>query len=826
MKSKIALIFLFLFGCPLLLLAQLKQANEYYKTYSYAKAIPKYEKIEEKTKHHKKEVAEKLANSYRMTNNYENAEQSYNRLLAMKNINPVNHLYYGEILKSNHKTNEAKEQYTTYADKVPKDERAKREMNSLIMTRLWTVKPQSFVVYNVEALNTSISDFCPIPYKDGIVFVSERRNDFTNDNTFGWSDKPYVSIYYSEIKNKGGEPEYKAPELISSRINTEFHNGPVSFNPAQNVMYFTRIDNVFDPKTKAKVNRPKIYFSKLEKGKWTIPQSFFLNCENCSFMHPSVSADGQYLFFSSDMPGGFGGMDLYVCKREGNTWSNFKNLGGQVNTPGNEIFPYAAEDGTLYFSSDGQIGFGGLDIFSTRQINKKWTSVSNMQMPINSPKDDFGFVYTVANKKGFISSNREGGKGDDDIYEFRSKVSEEKITSLWGKIMLNKLDAAANTPIKLINSRNEVVETTTTDAYGGFVFQHLNPDETYVVEFVNEDDALNLLGKNSEAYGRLIYNDGSPAVNAKIVVKNKEQEIVQEMSADVNGYFNFQELDPDHIGMSEMDATDVLFSVRKSVSVIGRVQVGENFKEAVKGLEVILADADGNTLNRAVTNESGLFRFENLPKDMTFVILVDEGNKQIAESPQNRVYGKILMNGKDNEPVVASTVSLGGVRGAVLKSMKTDTEGYFKFDNASYDFNKLAAFNFEKSNYKTSVKEGMFIESLYYDLGKIDLKPTAMAELDKVVTLLKNYPAILIELNSHTDSRADAAFNLELSQRRADVAVAYIISKGGDAERIIGHGFGETELTNRCKDFVPCSEEEHQQNRRTEIRISRPRAQL
>ena len=116
--------------------------------------------------------------------------------------------------------------------------------------------------------------------------------------------------------------------------------------------------------------------------------------------------------------------------------------------------------------------------------------------------------------------------------------------------------------------------------------------------------------------------------------------------------------------------------------------------------------------------------------------------------------------------------------------------------------------------------------NLYYDLGKYDLKTEATAELDKVVTLLKSYPSILIELNSHTDSRADAPFNLHLSQKRADVAVAYIISKGGDAERIIGHGFGETELTNRCKDFVPCSEEEQRQNRRTEIRITRPRAQL
>ena len=166
--------------------AQLKQANEYYKNYSYAKAIPKYERIEHKTKHHKKEVAEKLANSYRMTNEYDSAEQKYDRLLGMRNINPVNHLYYGEILKSNRKPNEAKDQYLAYAQKVPKDERAKREINNLTITRLWTIKPQTFVVYNLEALNSSISDFCPIPYKDGLVFVSERRKDVLFRNKKQW----------------------------------------------------------------------------------------------------------------------------------------------------------------------------------------------------------------------------------------------------------------------------------------------------------------------------------------------------------------------------------------------------------------------------------------------------------------------------------------------------------------------------------------------------------------------------------------------------------------------------------------------------------------
>jgi outer membrane protein OmpA-like peptidoglycan-associated protein len=250
------------------------------------------------------------------------------------------------------------------------------------------------------------------------------------------------------------------------------------------------------------------------------------------------------------------------------------------------------------------------------------------------------------------------------------------------------------------------------------------------------------------------------------------------MSADVNGYFDFQELQADQINMTEMEATDLLFSVRKVVNIIGRVQVGENFKQVVQGMEVILADADGNTLKQTTTNESGMFRFENMPKDLTYVILIDDSHPLLNQQNKSRVYGKMLVNGKDNEPVTAATISMGGVRGAVLKTMKTDSEGYFKFENEAYDFNKLSAYNPEKSNYKTSVKEGMFIESLYYELGKYELKSEATAQLDKVVVLLKNYPSILIELNSHTDSRADAVFNLQLSQKRADVAVALYYCKG------------------------------------------------
>ena len=132
----------------------------------------------------------------------------------------------------------------------------------------------------------------------------------------------------------------------------------------------------------------------------------------------------------------------------------------------------------------------------------------------------------------------------------------------------------------------------------------------------------------------------------------------------------------------------------------------------------------------------------------------------------------------------------------------------------------------KKSNYKTSVKEGLIIENLYYDLGKFDLNADGYAQLDKVVLLLKNYPNILIELYSHTDSRASAELNLQLSQKRAETAVDYIVSKGAEPERVSGKGFGEAQLTNKCKDFVPCTETEHQQNRRTEIRITRQRAQL
>ena len=820
-------LFCFLFLLPSLLLAQLKQANNYYDNYSYAKAIPKYEKLTTKTKHHKKEVAEKLANSYRMTNEYNDAEKSYNRLLAMDNINPVNHLYYGEILKSNRKTDEAKNQYTAYAAKVPSDVRAQRELNALIMTRLWTVKQQTYYVSNVAELNTPISDFCAVPYDKGLMFVSERRKDFINDNTFGWTNKPYVSIYYTEAKSDvKNKTEYKTPELISNKINNDFHNGPVCFNPNQTVMYFTRVDNIVDTKTNTKVNRPKIYFSKKEKEKWTEPEPFFLSCDDCSFEHPAISPNGKYLFFSSDMPGGYGGMDVYVCTREGNAWGQYKNLGGQVNTPGNEIFPYASADGTLYFSSDGQIGFGGLDIFSARQINKKWTSVANMQMPINSPKDDFGIVFTASNKKGFLSSNRDGGKGDDDIYEFRSKISDVPVTSLWGKIMLNELDPAANAELNLINSKGEVVQTVHTDAFGGFSFEKLDPDENYMVEFVNDDSKLNLKDKSSTAFGRLIYNDGSPALNARIVIKNKQHETIKEMTADARGYFNFQELQSDGSAMSELDATDVLFSVRKSISIIGRVAVGENLKDGASEVEVILSDVDGNTIKKTTTDATGIFRFTNLPKDQNFILLVDEANQKIVSSAQNRVYGKILNNGKDSDPLIAASITLGGQRGAILKSMKTDTEGYFKFDNTSEDFNRLASLGDKKGNYKTSVKEGLIIENLYYDLGKFDLNADGYAQLDKVVLLLKNYPNILIELYSHTDSRASAELNLQLSQKRAETAVDYIVSKGAEPERVSGKGFGEAQLTNKCKDFVPCTEAEHQQNRRTEIRITRQRAQL
>lgn len=272
-------------------------------------------------------------------------------------------------------------------------------------------------VYNIENLNSKGLDFCAIPYRNGIVFTSSRnKEDGTGlKNVF---NNNYFDLYYSE---KIGEDTYRDPQKLKGKINSDLHDGTATFNVPGDMMYFTRNNE----KTSGLISL-KIYSAEGVEGHWINLKELPFNSKKFSTCHPSLSRDGKILYFASDRPGGYGGMDIYKSILENGKWGEVQNLGVNVNGEGNELFPYINEGGHLFFSSDGYKSMGRLDIFLSKKAGRGFKRRANVGEPFNTLADDFGFYIDETGEHGYLSSNRHGGKGNDDVYGW--KLVEKKIS--------------------------------------------------------------------------------------------------------------------------------------------------------------------------------------------------------------------------------------------------------------------------------------------------------------------------------------------------------------------------------------------------------------
>ncbi len=273
------------------------------------------------------------------------------------------------------------------------------------------------VISNLNMLNSSDMDYSPILYQDGIVFTSTRKHKGSKKKWFKNYKKEYSYLFFSKKTNRG---EFRKPQPLKGNLNGRYHEGAATFNASGTLMFFTR--NTSEGKNRfGKINL-KIYMAKNVKGYWKEIKELPFNSDRHSTCHPSLSADGKRLYFASNRYGGFGGMDIYVSYFEDGKWQYPINLGPEVNSAGNETFPFIDENDELYFSSDGHGGEGGLDIFKTsfKQTEiESWNEPVNIGQPFNSEKDDFGFTIYNNSQEGFFTSSREGGLGRDDIYTWR-----------------------------------------------------------------------------------------------------------------------------------------------------------------------------------------------------------------------------------------------------------------------------------------------------------------------------------------------------------------------------------------------------------------------
>ncbi len=403
--------------------AQTRKADRHYLLYEYALAIPLYEKIVEKERRGYEEAIPKLADCYRQINEFEKAEEWYAKAVKLSDVAPLTYYYYGQVLRVNEKYDLAAVQFRKFANLDPDDLRGNLYAGYCDSVYRLNDSDLSFEVKNMDTLNSSYEEFSPVYYKEGIVFTSNKITD-PSRRLDKWAGAAYFHFFYSDyMPAQSAEfPSFEPPVTIFSTLDNGYHAATCSFDTSFSKMYFTQTDRerVKRDEEHIRTHILKIFSSENEEGKWVSEKPFYLNNDKFSVSHPSLNSDGTCLYFASDMPGGFGETDIYVCVREADSsWSAPINLGPSVNTVGKEQFPTIHQDSILYFASEGHLGYGGFDIVEARRISDaKWAYIRTLPAPLNSSYDDFGLVFDESNERGLFCSNRKGGHGGDDIYAF------------------------------------------------------------------------------------------------------------------------------------------------------------------------------------------------------------------------------------------------------------------------------------------------------------------------------------------------------------------------------------------------------------------------
>jgi outer membrane protein OmpA-like peptidoglycan-associated protein/tetratricopeptide (TPR) repeat protein len=579
-----------------------------------------------------------MAESYRLTNRVENAETYYTKLLQEEESFES---YYrlGQSLKSKGKYEEAAAAYAK-AKEITLDDTYQRwtdkELESL--QKIDSIEDYfPFIeVENYRLLNSPGIEYGTVVKEGFLYFTSSRQAS----SIYPATGMPYTKLFRTKAEGINVDVQGTQP-LPEFRNEEGINQGAIAISPDGNTIVYARGNSTY----KRDLPDVQLFASYFRGGGFTQPIWMPVNEDEFYYnTTPAFSPDGDELYFSSNRPNGQGGLDLYRATKLANgDFGNAVNMGPQINTSGNEMFPYVAPDGKLYFASDGHPGFGKLDIFVAERTDKGW-EVKNLGSNINTVSDDFALFFTKYPTEGFLSSNREGGMGDDDIYYFVDNTPKPKVLNV----------------------------------------------------FLN------------------------------VITKEKKE-----------------------------DGTDAVLPQTR----------------------VVLYDAENKNVGGDFTNTNGRLRFTLAP-DQNFSMIASKS-------------------------------------GYFTKSITYDTRGKTpRLEDLVQDVTNVVLDTTIVLD-PLILEKSIVLENIYYDLDKADIRPDAALELDKLVQILKDNPSIRIELSSHTDDRASDAYNDALSQRRAESAVAYLVSQGINAGRLVAKGYGKRQLIIQNAQ----TEEEHQVNRRTEFKV-------
>lgn len=398
----------------------LRKAEEMYRQKEYVKAIEYYEWAARSDKSAQPLLG--LAKCYRSLTNYEEAASYFGEAAEIEGAPPETYFYLGQSLLSMGLEDSAKYWFQAFQEAAPRDARAFRidRLDALLQTESPDSASFSFSKFKY---NSKYSDFSAFPLGNDLYFCSTRPNETGIVHTSSSDGGSMVDIYIVEDFFLEGQGRKAARPAKS--LNTIYNEGPLTASSEGKTLFITRNDaqRKSDNPYNGSLNPLRIYILDSNETGWGADQQFSLNSPDYAVGHPSLSADGSKLYFSSDKPGGFGGADIYVIDVGPNGFGAAFNLGPEINTPEDEVFPFIHASGKLFFASNGHLGFGGLDIFSSKNRRGTWTAPENLGLPVNSPKDDFAYYLSPTEDQGFFSSNRGNDPQNDDIYTFAQAIA-------------------------------------------------------------------------------------------------------------------------------------------------------------------------------------------------------------------------------------------------------------------------------------------------------------------------------------------------------------------------------------------------------------------
>ena len=767
--------------------SKMRKADKAYDKLGYKVAADLYEKMSS-DKEMDSATMEKIANSYRLNNETTEAEYWYSKCVNMYS-QPSTIFNYAQTLLTNKNCEEAAKWYAVFNDKVDASERVSLDFISNCAEVESFMETPAATIVNLGELNSENLDYSAMPYKNGIVFTSTRGISRMTKKTDNWTKDNFSDLFFAERQSAG---EYATPRPLKGDINGQYHDGVATFNSNQDVMFFSR--NNRKGKSKKGMIDLKVYQVEMaENGAWKNAKDLSFNSDEFASCHPTLSADGTRLYFASDRPEGFGGMDIYVCKNVNGRWSAPENLGESVNTSGNELFPFMQSNDVLYFASNGHRGMGGLDIFVSQKTSATedtaWSKGQNIGTPFNTEKDDFGFVMGEDKKYGYLTSNRVGGKGEDDLYEW---------------VMDMPLDFFnINTP-RTREKVITVIDDATQERLKDAVITWTNPNDKKDVNAFNTDkkgtisfvpipgEAINLVVRKSGYENYTTKLGAAELMNPTVSIPSFKMK--KKMCTAVNGVVINKDCDKPMPGAS--------------------VRI---FNKCTGEKETIFADANGQfdfCLDCACDYEI-LGTKEDFTEDEVDLTTI-KGNCNSAKPFDVKL--KLSLN--ESPKTKTRTPYKPSVKKSTPPSTTKRTSPVVTTPKKTYTAPPRKSV-INSSLGILEVGRTLELKNIYYDYNKASIRTDATIDLDNLADIMKQYPGMEVELSSHTDARGSADYNQQLSANRAASAATYLMKKGIAQNRMTTRGYGEFSLRNHCGDGVKCSDEEHQMNRRTEVKITK-----